>query len=167
MPSGRGPHPILFCHDGSAEAAQAIERAGKLFDGGPAVVLCAWRPLSSIVLWNPLLGRPTSGPLKEAADELDEAGAEEARRVAEDGARIAQDAGFAAEPAVARSDDGEWRSILAAADEYDASVLVLGSHTEEGSAVPILGGVSNAVVRHCRRPVLLVPAKTGQSASRT
>lgn len=164
MHSPNDPNPILFCHDGSVEASQAIERAGKLLGGGPAVVLCAWRPLSSIVLWNPLLGHPTSGPLKEAADELDEAGAEEARRVAEEGARIAREAGFDAEPAVARSEHREWRSILDAADEYDASLVVLGSRGEDAAAAPILGGVANGVVHHCRRPVLIVPAEAGPPA---
>jgi nucleotide-binding universal stress UspA family protein len=65
---------------------------------------------------------------------------------------------------VARSDDREWRSILDAADEYDASVVVLGSRGEDGSAAPILGGVSNGVVRHCRRPVLIVPAEAAPTA---
>jgi nucleotide-binding universal stress UspA family protein len=155
------PRPVLLCHDGSEPSARAIAAAGELLGGGPAVVLHVWRPLSTIALWNPLLGHPTSGPLKEAADELDEAGAERARQVAGEGARLARDAGFDAQPRTVSSDRKEWREIVRAAERCDARVVVLGSRGQDGAGAPLLGGVANAVVHHCRRPVLVIPSAPG------
>jgi nucleotide-binding universal stress UspA family protein len=153
--------PILFCHDGSESALYAIDEAGRLFPGGRALVLHAWRPLSATVMWNPILGHPASGPLKEAADELDEAGAERAQQIAEAGAERARAAGFDAEPLLARGDDKDWKAILQAAEDHDASLVVMGAQGRDAKGGPLLGGVSNRVLHHSPRPVLIVPSPPG------
>jgi hypothetical protein len=42
--------PVLLAYDGSEGAARAIETAGAILHGGPAVVAVVWRPLSSFLL---------------------------------------------------------------------------------------------------------------------
>ena len=44
-----------------------------------------------------------------------------------------------------------WTSIVAAADEVDARVVVVGSRGRSGHALPVLGSVSNAGVRRSHR----------------
>jgi nucleotide-binding universal stress UspA family protein len=54
---------------------------------------------------------------------------------------------------------------MAAADQHDASLIVLGSHGRSGLAGAVLGSVASAVAAHSRRSVLIVHAHlTGQSA---
>src|ERR1700677_3121468 len=82
------PAPILFVYDGSALAAQAIERAGReLAIGREALVLCVWHPAD--VGFEPVGERHFDA---DAATEVRQA----AEEVAEVGALLARNAGFLA-----------------------------------------------------------------------
>ena len=50
-----------------------------------------------------------------------------------------------------------WKTILDLADEVDASLIVAGTHGTTAVESGPLGSVSNALVHHAHRPVLLVP----------
>jgi nucleotide-binding universal stress UspA family protein len=50
-----------------------------------------------------------------------------------------------------------WRTILDVADELDASLIVTGTHGTTAVQSGLLGSVSNAVLHHAQRPVLVVP----------
>jgi nucleotide-binding universal stress UspA family protein len=52
-------------------------------------------------------------------------------------------------------------SIVAVADEKDADLIVIGSRGRGAVATALLGSISHGVLRHARRPVLIVKgAKT-------
>ncbi len=52
-------------------------------------------------------------------------------------------------------------SIVALADEKDADLIVIGSRGRGTVATALLGSISHGVLRHARRPVLIVKsAKT-------
>jgi nucleotide-binding universal stress UspA family protein len=56
---------------------------------------------------------------------------------------------------VARGGCPVWRTIVEAAIELGASIIVLGSHGRTGVGHPVLGSVAETVARHTDRPVLI------------
>ena len=99
--------------------------------------------------------------IQEAVGRLDAAAEAEASGIAEEGAARARSAGMSASPLVICAEPSVWASIIAAADTYDARAVV-GSRGRSGLRSALLGSVSNAVVHHCRRPVVVVhPADWG------
>jgi nucleotide-binding universal stress UspA family protein len=81
------------------------------------------------------------------------------QRLTAAGVRLASDAGFRAEPLATRERRKTWRTLLEAADQHDASVVVTGAHGVSGVGRVVLGSVSTAVVNHSERPVLVVPGR--------
>jgi nucleotide-binding universal stress UspA family protein len=170
MPDG----PALLCYDGSDPARRAIEEAGRLLGGGPAIALTVWESIGSVVLRHgvPLpgeVGRDTRALAEEVIDELDARTAERAKAAAEEGARLAAAAGFDARPearrALARAAERDevtvWHAILDYADEHDARAVVLGSRGLSHPVAALLGSVSYGIVHHSRRPLLVVPPAAG------
>jgi nucleotide-binding universal stress UspA family protein len=49
--------------------------------------------------------------------------------------------------------------ILAAADKWNADIIVIGTHGRTGLSHLLLGSVAEYVVRHAKVPVLVVPLK--------
>jgi nucleotide-binding universal stress UspA family protein len=142
-----GTGPILFAYDGSEQAKNAIREAGRqLVDGRKAIVLTVWQPLAAV----PFAGI-SSTPDVEAGIEA------EARTVAEEGARLAGSVGFTAS-ALAQDGSPIWNSIVTAADEHEAGIVVMGSHGRTGLDFVLMGSVAAAVARHSDRPVLIVHA---------
>lgn len=150
--------PLLLCYDGSPDAREAIERAGEVIGGGPALVLYAWLPPSALLLQGRIVGE--AHPLGPAVAEFDTAASEEAERVAADGAAIANGAGFEATPLAERAGLGVWRAVVAVAEREDARAVVVGSHGRSPAASAVLGSVSHGVVNHSDRPVLVVPTRS-------
>lgn len=138
-------HPILFAYDGSPGARLAIERAATLVTGRSALVLS---------VWSSPIGMAVHGMAAEERA-YEEAQREAAGVRAAEGCQLARDAGFVASPVTARA-DGTWQAILEVADEHDASVVVVGARGLGGLQAVLLGSVSDGVVRHARRPVLVV-----------
>jgi nucleotide-binding universal stress UspA family protein len=96
--------------------------------------------------------------LREAAEQLDAADGDAAEQAAADGVRLAGEAGFEARPLVVREERKTWRTLLQAADEVDASVVVAGAHGLSGLGRAVLGSVSTGLLHHSRRPALVVAA---------
>ena len=148
--------PILLTYDGSESAATAIAVAGGLLASREAVVCHAWAGLSRAVFRADRDELPSV--LREAAEQLDAADGDAAERVAADGVRLARDAGFDARPLVVREKRKTWRTLLEAADEVGASVVVAGAHGLSGLGRAVLGSVSTGLLHHSGRPVIVVPA---------
>jgi nucleotide-binding universal stress UspA family protein len=139
--------PVLFAYDGSDLARLAIEEAGRQLEPGRnAVVLTVWRPFAV-------------GFVPPPGVEFDAAASEEVRKAAEetaaDGASMAQAAGFRPE-SLAVKEAPTWKGIARAADDRDASLIVLGSHGKSGVAGVFLGSVAGDVAAHSGRTVLIV-----------
>jgi nucleotide-binding universal stress UspA family protein len=138
---------MLLCYDGSDDATNAIAVAHRLFPGRPAIVLSAWEPFLPIYTGYP--GWPVTG------DEPMRANAE---RLAKEGCERAGAVGIEATPLVVEADDGVASAVLAAADDADAAVVVMGTRGLTGLRSLLLGSVSHEVVQHARRPVAIIPS---------
>ena len=147
---------ILICYDGSEDSKAAIERAGSLFRGDPAIVLTVWEPFSD------MLARTSAGLgyVTGVSDDqrFDEEGRKSAERMAEDGATAARGAGLDATSRICARAGTVAHSILSAADRANASAIVLGSRGLTGVGSLFLGSVSHAVVQSADRAVLVVPS---------
>jgi nucleotide-binding universal stress UspA family protein len=152
MPSA----PALLCYDGSPPARGAIEAAGELLGGGPALVLTVWEP------YKPPLHAPVGGAIALAtgfAKEFDEAAVDIARRTADEGAEIARAAGFDAKPLIVRGKPRD--AIVDAAQEHETRVVVMGRRGQGGAESVFYGSVSTAVLHRCPVPVLVVRGPRG------
>jgi nucleotide-binding universal stress UspA family protein len=146
--------PVLLCFDGSDDATRAIERAGELLGPRSAIVLTVSQPIET---WEPYDPSPLStlvAMLGSKALKLDELATELASDDVDRGLGIAQAAGFRATGRIAHGKP--WRAICDAADELDASVIVVGARGRSPVQSALLGGVSSAVTTHAHRPVLVV-----------
>ena len=138
----------LICYDGSPSAKRALSVAASAVDGAPAVLLNVWNPPQRVLADSFGITEHDAGPSFVALEELI---AHRAAGVLADGEELAGRLGFA----VNRS--SVWQTILDVADEVDASLIVTGTHGTTAVQSDLLGSVSNALVHHARRPVLVVP----------
>src|SRR5262249_48007585 len=140
--------PILICYDGSEGARRAIDTAAELLGSRRAVVLDVGPPMTPAESMVAVTAVPVA-PFEDVS--LDDAviGATE-------GAGRARSAGF---DAVARGGIAAptWEGVVAAADEIDAAVIVMGSRGLSGAQEFLEGSLSHDVARHAGRPVLIVP----------
>ena len=153
-----GAGPVVFAYDGSDLAEAAIAEAGRqLRAGRDALVLTIWEPFN--------VGFLPVGDVEFNAAQVDQV-RKAAEQTAEHGAALAGAAGFQAQSMAAEAAP-TWRGIVDAADQHDASLIVLGSHGRSGLAGAVVGSVASAVAAHSRRSVLIVHARvTDQPAHR-
>jgi nucleotide-binding universal stress UspA family protein len=138
--------PVLFAYDGSEQAQAAMrEAARQLGAARRALVLSVWQPFAAL----PFVTAAIAPPDVEASIER------EAMKVADEGAALARSLGFDATP-LADSGVPVWSGIVQAADDHDASLIVMGSHGRTGVGLVLQGSVAATVARHTDRPVLIV-----------
>jgi nucleotide-binding universal stress UspA family protein len=145
----------LYCYDGSADAKQALARAAVLLGGHDAVVMCVFESILAMPAGGDF-PYPDMAPVEDAG-EVGRAAQERSREVAAEGCGLLRAAGVQATPAAVEGMGAVWRTILAAADDRDAAVIVLGSRGITGVRSLVLGSVSHGVANHSRRPVLIIP----------
>ncbi|MCW2890532.1 MAG: hypothetical protein JWO75_21, partial [Actinomycetia bacterium] len=139
--------PVLFAYDGSSLAISAIAEAGRQLPARrDAIVLTVWRTF--IV-----------GFIPEPGSQFDAACADEVGRAAEQtaahGAALAEAAGFRAQPQTVQGTPAG-KAVIDAADDHNASLIVLGSHGRAGLGGRIAGSVAADVASRSHRPVLIV-----------
>jgi nucleotide-binding universal stress UspA family protein len=142
-----GAGPVLIAYDGSELAASAIDEAGdQLQAGREALVLCVWQPVDVGFI-------PVDGSHFDAnqATEVHKA----AEETAAHGASLAASAGFSARQLTVEAAPS-WKGIVQAAEENDASLIVIGSHRRNGFTGHLPGSVAAAVVAHAKTPVMIV-----------
>ena len=127
--------PILICFDGSDAAIRAVDAAVALFPGRRAVVVDIGQPMTPEDGVYAAYGRWEGSFALERA----QVGAERAR----DAGAVAEARGVVASP--------PWDGVLALAEEIDAAVIVT------GGAQGRVDTFAQPLVRHARRPVLVVP----------
>jgi nucleotide-binding universal stress UspA family protein len=149
--------PLLLCYDGSGPASRAIEKAGELCEPRSALVLHFWQ---SWVAEAPALAG-ASRAVQRMAAELDEIATEQSDDRTAAGVELARQAGFEAGGLSQRAEGPAWEAVLTAAVEHDCSAIVVGSRGLTGLSAA-LGSVSNGVIHHSRRPVLVVPPEAAQ-----
>jgi nucleotide-binding universal stress UspA family protein len=128
-------------------AKAAIAEAGhQLPARRPAVVLTVWRTFNVGFI-------PEPGAQFDAACGGDVGQA--AEQTAAHGAALAEAAGFRAQ-ATAAEGAPAWKAIIDAADDHDASLIVLGSHRHSGLGGLVAGSVASDVASRSERPVLII-----------
>jgi nucleotide-binding universal stress UspA family protein len=144
---GGRPGPVVFGYDGSELAREAIAEAGRQLGARrDALVLTAWRPYGVEFVPEPgtHFDAACAGEVREAAEQT-----------AAHGAELARAAGFSA-----RSETLEgtpvWKAIMDAAEDSQASLIVLGARGRTGLGSRMVGSVAGAVAAHSSRPVLIV-----------
>ena len=71
---------------------------------------------------------------------------------------------MSASPLVVCAEPSVWASLISAALTPDVQAVVVGSRGRSGLRSAVLGSVSNALVHHCRLPVVVVhPADRDES----
>jgi len=143
--------PVLVGYDGSPNAREAVEVAGGLFRGAPAVVATAWLSFEEAAP-AALLALPVEG----AVEDLDATQRETAEAIAAEGAERARTAGLDAEPRTPHCRGPFFSSLVGLAEELDARAIVVGSRGRSSLAAAVLGSVSTGVLHHTTRPVLVV-----------
>jgi nucleotide-binding universal stress UspA family protein len=147
---------ILLCYDGSPSAKRAMSLAQSTIGHHPATVLHVWSPPDEFLAAVPFGG--DSAPAGSSIVELERLALDRAQAVADEGWGLARGLEFAVESRVERSGGAIWRTILDAADDLDADLIVIGTRGLTAIQSNLLGSVSNAVIHHSTRPLLVVPA---------
>ena len=146
---------ILLSYDGSESSTHAVATAHELLGDVAATVLHVWDPPVSYLPPDPFTGMAPWNPGQMA--ELESVILERSNSVLEEGVTLARRAGLAAEGRLERTSAPPWRAILDVAEELDVQLIVVGARGLSAVESVVLGGVSNAVVHHAKRPVLVVP----------
>lgn len=125
-----------------------------MFPGADAVVLTAWTSVREVAR----AGRAalSEAVIQKATTELDSVAEAGAKATAQAGADRASAAGLNATPQAVCVEGGAAQAILRAADEHDVMSVVVGSRGRSGFRSALLGSVSNTVVQHSAKPVVVV-----------
>jgi nucleotide-binding universal stress UspA family protein len=152
-PHAAAAGPLLICHDGSHEAAEALAYAAALLPGARALVVTVWEPVMEEAV-----SAATAPPVSDPAD-VNVRKERVANDLAADGARRASESGLAAEPLVVKADGAgaTWEAIAKVAEERDARLIVCGAR-RAGLKSAVLDHVPTALIHHASRPVLVVPS---------
>ncbi len=149
---------ILICYDGSADAQAATERAGELMPASDATVLVIWETVLETMVREGSLGAGFGMVGAYGADMNEAEYKKAALETAEEGAQRARAAGLVAQPRIVNRGANIASVILAAADDTDADMIVLGTRGRSAVKSLMLGSVAQAVLHHSDRPVLVIPS---------
>ncbi len=146
----------MFAYDGSDGADAAIAASDRLLghESAEVVVLTVWEPLTVEAIRAMRFG--SVPPIPPDVSEIDDNEEAQAKRLAEHGARLAGEAGFEARAIWVADQRRIADAIIEGAEELDADLIVTGARGLTGVSA-LLGSVSNRVVEHAHRPVLVVP----------
>jgi nucleotide-binding universal stress UspA family protein len=160
VPDGGGTleGPVIAAYDASEGASHAIEVAGSLLGGHPAVVVHVWEPVFRRTLTAHALDSGAVDDLGAIVVDLHRALDEQATATTQDGVAAARAAGLDAVGETIESDEGAWRAIAAAARSHGASVIAVGSRGLGAARSALLGSVSSGLIHNAELPVLVVPA---------
>jgi nucleotide-binding universal stress UspA family protein len=149
--------PVLFCFDGSDGSLHALSEGGGVLRRGAAVVLTVWETAATELT--------ESGAIAYAylpdESEFDSEVEAEAHAAAGRGAILAGAQGWDARPRAENAAVSVWRTIVDVAAEIDASVIVCGSRGMSAIKRGILGSVSEALLHHSGRPMLISLERSG------
>jgi nucleotide-binding universal stress UspA family protein/MFS family permease len=144
--------PVLFAYDGSRLAKAAITEAGRQLPAGRnALVLTVWRTFNVGFIPEPGVefDAACAGSVEEAAEQT-----------AAHGAQLAEEAGFSSEALAVQGTPADKR-INEAAEDHDASLIVLGAHRRSGLGGLVAGSVAAEVAAHSQRAVMIVHEQDG------
>jgi nucleotide-binding universal stress UspA family protein len=150
--------PTLICYDGSESSKHALSVAQATLGHKPAILVHVWNPPDEYLADAFGTGGGSSGP---SIVELERLARGRAQAIAHEGEEIARELGLQVETRVERNKTSVWRTILDLAAETDAELILVGTHGSTVVQTALLGSVSNALLHHSERPVLVVPIRAG------
>jgi nucleotide-binding universal stress UspA family protein len=153
---GHGLGPVLFCFDGSAGSRAALATAAELLAPRDAVVLTVWETVAMRLMAGGLNTGLGGSYIADEGD-LDRGEEATARQSADQGARAARERGWDAKVRTEQAGAAVWLTIIQAADEIEASLIVCGARGLNRVKRAILGSVSEAVLHHSHRLTLISP----------
>lgn len=156
--------PVLFCSDGSDGSRAALATAAELLAPRDAVVLTVWESVSMRLMTGALYTGMGGSYIADEGD-LDAREEATARQAADEGARAGLQLGWDAKARTEQADLAVWQTIIQVADEIDASLIVCGARGLNLVKRTILGSVSEAVLHHSHRPMLISPQPVTSTAT--
>ncbi|MFW0783106.1 universal stress protein [Gordonia sp. CPCC 206044] len=156
-------HSLMIAYDGSPNADRAIRYAGKFLQAGTTYVVTAWEPGGM----SPTRLSALSGGMQPFIDTRLESGVDQALRdeatvINKGGVELATSVGLHAKGSLVEVESTVWGALVAAADTLKVDLLVTGTRGESGLKALLHSSVAEHVLKHCNRPVFIVPAKCEQ-----
>jgi nucleotide-binding universal stress UspA family protein len=149
--------PVLVAYDGSAESRAAVRSAVTLFPGRRLIVMTVWEPGLAMALASSSAAGPRS-PSAEMTAEIAHVERDQAAQAAVAGAEFARELGATAESLPITNETNVTGVIASEADRHDACAVVVGSRGLGLVRAPLLGSTTQGLLRHTRRPVMVVRA---------
>ncbi|MBO0854012.1 MAG: universal stress protein [Nocardia sp.] len=147
---------MLIAYDGSENAKRAVEYAGRFLSASRAVVLTAWEPMArQAARLSSLSG--VMQPEWVPDEAIDDIAYIDAKQINAQGVRLAEFAGLHPEARTAECTSTIWNAIVDVADELDVDIIVAGTRGSTGVRALLHSSVAESVLKHCHRPILLVP----------
>lgn len=159
--SGPVPQSVMIAFDGGANSERAITNAAHFLRATTAHVVTAWQPGTL----NPARLSSLSAGIQPFVDtsplelDVDDALRAEAAEINTRGVEMARDAGLDATGTLVEVESTVWGALVAAADALDVDLLVTGTRGDSGLKALLRSSVAGRVLKHCHRPVFIVPAK--------
>ncbi|MFZ0388781.1 MAG: universal stress protein [Solirubrobacteraceae bacterium] len=144
----------LICYDGSPSSSRALEVAHHSLGRQRKILLDVWSAPERVHADSFGFDQHDGGPSYDRLCELLE---RQTQEILDDGVQRAAELGIEVQTRAERSRSSVWRTILDVADELDADLILAGTRGVTAVETGLLGSVSGELVRHSRRPVLIVP----------
>jgi nucleotide-binding universal stress UspA family protein len=144
----------LICYDGSPSSTRALEVAHRSLGQQRKILLDVWTAPERVHADSFGFDQHDGGPSYDHLCELLE---RQTQEILDDGVQLAAALGIEVQTRAERSRSCVWQTILDVADELDSDLILSGTRGVTAVEIGLLGSVSSALVRHSRRPVLIVP----------
>ncbi|MDF0529879.1 universal stress protein [Tsukamurella sp. 8F] len=158
-----GSMKVMIAYDGSEDSRRAVKYAGRFLNradrGVDAVVVTAWESTvhqaARVSAMSGVLGPGSNEPTYLGVEDALHAEAAQTNRT---GVDLAREVGMTTRGQLVEITSTVWAAIVAAADTENADVIVTGSRGATGLKALLHSSTSEGVLKHCRRPVLIVPS---------
>lgn len=151
---------ILICYDGSPSAKHALSVAQDTLRSEHAILMHVWSPPETVHADSFGTKDRVAGV---STQELENRAQERGREVTDEGRRLAGELGLNVDVRSERNRSTVWRTILGAANDVEAKLIVVGTHGGTAAQSDLLGSVANALASHSDRPVVVVPSGSGHT----
>jgi nucleotide-binding universal stress UspA family protein len=145
----------MVAYDGSAESRAAVHAAVTLFPGRRLIVVTVWETGLAMAM-----ASASSTALRSSgegiAGEVAQLERAEVAQTAREGAELARGLGATGEAIAVTEDLHAAVAVASEADRRDPCVIVVGSRGLGRVKAPLLGSTSQGLLRHTKRPVLVV-----------
>lgn len=154
------PYSVMIAYDGGPNSQRAVIYACRFLKASHAHVVTAWQPGSL----NPARLSTLSAGIQPFIDtsplalDVDDALHTEAADINSGGVNLAREYGLTATGTLVEVESTVWGALVAAAETLDVDLLVTGTRGSSGLKALLRSDVAGSVLKHCHRPVFIVPA---------